>query len=322
MTVFVDGRPKNAHYRTFAIRGLDGQDDVGAMRGGGVAPIRAGAGAGELDESFSRMPNLVVVDGGKGQLAAALERDGGARSAARRRHLPREAGGGGLRAGRSAAPIVLDRSSPGLQLLQRIRDEAHRVALRYHRASGERARWRRSSRTCPASAPCGGARSSATSARSSASSTRRRRSSRASPACRQKTARDLYAQLHKAGPSVALGRLLGKLECPLVPHGAQGQRDGREPGDDVRDGQRELGAHAEREQHCRRSDAAEDVQQEGLLRPDPGRRDGQQCGDARRDLYQPYVLQRLRDVEGGEQEPDRQESQRPVAACQIATRRR
>ncbi|MGH3065393.1 MAG: excinuclease ABC subunit UvrC, partial [Gaiellaceae bacterium] len=128
MVVFVDGRPKNAHYRTFSIRGLDGQDDVGAMReaiGRRFARLRTQ----ELDESFSRMPNLVVVDGGKGQLAAAL-------AAMEKLDLPRVAVIALAKREEEVfvpglpVPIGLDRSSPALQLLQRIRDEAHRVALR------------------------------------------------------------------------------------------------------------------------------------------------------------------------------------------------
>ena len=129
--VFVDGRPRNAHYRTFAIRGLDGQDDVGAMR---EAVSRRFARLRERrpDESFSRMPNLVVVDGGKAQLAAAL-------AAMEELDLPRVAVIALAKREEEVfvpgfpAPIVLERSSPALQLLQRIRDEAHRVALRYHR---------------------------------------------------------------------------------------------------------------------------------------------------------------------------------------------
>src|SRR5262249_40340240 len=67
MVVFQDGRPRNAHYRTFAVRGLAGQDDVGAMHE--VVRRRfARAKAGEVDESFSAIPNLVVVYGGKGTL--------------------------------------------------------------------------------------------------------------------------------------------------------------------------------------------------------------------------------------------------------------
>ena len=131
MTVFVDGRPKNAHYRTFGIRGLDGQDDVGAMREA-ISRRFARARAEEVDESFSQIPNLVVVDGGKGQLAAAL-------AAMEELNLPRVAVIALAKREEevfvpgAAEPIRLDPHGPGLQLLQRIRDEAHRVALRFHR---------------------------------------------------------------------------------------------------------------------------------------------------------------------------------------------
>ena len=200
MTVFVDGRPKNAHYRTFAIRGVDGQDDVGAMREA-VSRRFARLHSGDLDESFSRMPNLVVVDGGKGQLAAAL-------SALDELDLPRVAVIALAKREEEVfvpgvpVPIVLDRSSPGLQLLQRIRDEAHRVALRFHRKrrgrplDGDDLRDAARGR-----ARCGGARSSATSARSSASSRRRRRSSRACPGFRRRPLATSTRSCTRQGPS-------------------------------------------------------------------------------------------------------------------------
>ncbi|MGZ4385731.1 MAG: helix-hairpin-helix domain-containing protein, partial [Gaiellaceae bacterium] len=93
---------------------------------------------GDFDESFSATPNLVVVDGGKGQLGAAL-------AAMRREDLARVAVISLAKReeevflpGRPQA-VRLDRHSPGLQLLQRIRDEAHRFAVGYHRQrrSGE-----------------------------------------------------------------------------------------------------------------------------------------------------------------------------------------
>src|SRR5262245_52521193 len=70
MVVFQEGRPRSSHYRSFTIRGLDGQDDVGAMREA-IRRRFSRVQQGDVDESFGCIPNLVVVDGGKGQLAAA-----------------------------------------------------------------------------------------------------------------------------------------------------------------------------------------------------------------------------------------------------------
>ena len=132
MSVFVDGQPRTSLYRSFAVRGLDGQDDFASMAqvvGRRFARLRDGDG----DPSFGAVPNLVVIDGGKGQLSAALE------AITRTGDLPRLAVVALAKRdeeifvpGRSTA-IRLDRHDPGLQLLQQIRDEAHRFALRYHR---------------------------------------------------------------------------------------------------------------------------------------------------------------------------------------------
>jgi excinuclease ABC subunit C len=199
MTVFVDGRPRNAHYRSFAIRGQQGQDDVGAMREA-VSRRFARLHSGDLDESFSRMPNLVVVDGGKGQLAAAL-------SALDELDLPRVAVIALAKREEEVfvpgfpVPIVLDRSSPGLQLLQRIRDEAHRVALRFHR----KRRGARSMETIFETLPGVGPVRRRAIIRHFGSVERFLEASQEElegvPGLPQKTARDLYAQLHKAGPS-------------------------------------------------------------------------------------------------------------------------
>jgi excinuclease ABC subunit C len=199
MTVFVDGRPRNAHYRTFAIRGQEGQDDVGAMREA-VSRRFARLQSGDLDESFSRMPNLVVVDGGKGQLAAAL-------SALDELDLPRVAVIALAKREEEVfvpgvpVPIVLDRASPGLQLLQRIRDEAHRVALRFHR----KRRGARSMETIFETLPGVGPVRRRAIIRHFGSVERFLEASQEElegvPGLPQKTARDLYAQLHKAGPS-------------------------------------------------------------------------------------------------------------------------
>jgi excinuclease ABC subunit C len=199
MVVFEHGRPRNAHYRTFAVRGLAGQDDVGAMHE--VVERRfARALRADQDESFAAVPNLVVVDGGKGQLAAA-------RTAMAELDLPRVAVIALAKREEevfvpdSRAAILLDRHSAGLQLLQRIRDEAHRVALRYHRQRRGTKAMETIFETLPGIGP-----------------TRRRavlrhfgsveRFLEASqeelegvPGLPQKTARAVYAQLHKAGPS-------------------------------------------------------------------------------------------------------------------------
>jgi excinuclease ABC subunit C len=134
MVVFQDAAAKKAHYRKFTVRSLDGQDDFAAMA---EVVSRRFARLGkrseaEYDESFVSAPNLVVIDGGKGQLSAAL-------AAMQEFDLPRVAVIALAKRieevfvpGRPD-PIVLDPHSPGLQLLQRIRDEAHRFALGFHR---------------------------------------------------------------------------------------------------------------------------------------------------------------------------------------------
>ena len=134
MVVFEDAMPKKAHYRKFGVRGLDGQDDFAAMAD--VVSRRfarlGDAASDEYDESFAAMPNLVVVDGGKGQLSAAL-------TAMQAYDLPRVAVIALAKRAEevfvpgSADPIVLDSHSAGLQLLQRVRDEAHRFAVGFHR---------------------------------------------------------------------------------------------------------------------------------------------------------------------------------------------
>ena len=99
------------------------------------------------------------------------------------------------------APIALDRSSPALQLLQRIRDEAHRVALRYHR----RKRGARSMETIFETLPGVGPVRRRAIIRHFGSVERFLEASQEElegvPGLPQKIARDLYAQLHKAGPS-------------------------------------------------------------------------------------------------------------------------
>jgi excinuclease ABC subunit C len=152
----------------------------------------------EYDESFAAVPNLVVIDGGKGQLAAAL-------AAMEIYELPRVAAIGLAKReeevflpGRSE-PVVLPRDSAGLQLLQRIRDEAHRFALGFHRQRRD-ARARES--IFDALPGVGPARRRAL-IRHFGSAERflgaTQEELEGVPGIPAKTARAIYAQLHKAG---------------------------------------------------------------------------------------------------------------------------
>jgi excinuclease ABC subunit C len=134
MVVFQDAVPKKAHYRKFGIKRAEGQDDFAAIAevvSRRFARLRDVA-ADDYDEGFAKEPNLVVIDGGKGQLSAAL-------AAMQAYDLPRVAVIALAKREEEVFvpdrpdPIVLDRHSPGLHLLQRIRDEAHRFALGFHR---------------------------------------------------------------------------------------------------------------------------------------------------------------------------------------------
>jgi len=135
MVVFEDALPKKGHYRKFAIRESEGQDDFASMReviSRRFARLGADPASADWNESFAATPNLVVIDGGKGQLSAAL-------AAMHELDLPRVAVIALAKRieevfvpGQSQ-PILLPEHSPGLQLLQRIRDEAHRFAVTFHR---------------------------------------------------------------------------------------------------------------------------------------------------------------------------------------------
>ncbi len=135
MVVFQDAVPKKAHYRKFGIRHERGQDDFAMMAevvSRRFARARPSTSAADYDEGFAAIPNLVVIDGGKGQLSAAL-------AAMQSFDLPRVAVIALAKREEEVFvpgrpdPIVLERGSAGLQLLQRVRDEAHRFALGFHR---------------------------------------------------------------------------------------------------------------------------------------------------------------------------------------------
>src|SRR5579862_5300830 len=127
MVVWEDGRMKKSDYRKFIIRTVEGNDDFASMRE--VITRRYG----RLKEENGEFPGLVLVDGGLGQLhaaAAALEELGitgqALASIAKREEWI-------YVYGQEEEPIILDRFSPVLHLVQMVRDEAHRFAVTFHR---------------------------------------------------------------------------------------------------------------------------------------------------------------------------------------------
>jgi excinuclease ABC subunit C len=160
MVVAIDGHPRPQEYRRFRIKTVEGANDFASMaevlrrrfRRAREQVLRdAGAEAPALeapetdpktrvhdDESFAALPDLVIIDGGKGQLAAVLD-------------VMREMGVKGIPTVGLAKqheeiyvqdvsePVVLPRTSQALYLVQRIRDEAHRFAITYHRGVRKKA---------------------------------------------------------------------------------------------------------------------------------------------------------------------------------------
>ncbi len=200
MVVFQDGVPKKAHYRKFGMRRIDGQDDYAALA---EAVSRRFAHLPtvtheEYDEGFATPPNLVVIDGGKGQLSAAIQ-------AMQAYDLPRVAVISLAKREEEvfvpdrADPIRLERHSLGLQLLQRVRDEAHRFALGFHRQRRDAKAKESIFDTLPGVGP---ARRRAL-IRHFGSAERFLEATQEElegvPGMPAKTARSIYAQLHKAG---------------------------------------------------------------------------------------------------------------------------
>jgi excinuclease ABC subunit C len=140
MVVFQDGRPRPAHYRRFKIQSVEGVDDYASMqemlrrRFKRLANTRSrnqDAGQASAD-TWGIVPDLVLIDGGKGHLSAALEvflelglDDIPLASLAKENEW--------LYVPHTSEPIILPRNSQALYLVQRLRDEAHRFAITYHR---------------------------------------------------------------------------------------------------------------------------------------------------------------------------------------------
>ena len=130
MVVFQDGVPRNDQYRSFGIR-HGALDDFKSM-GEAITRRFTRLTDGDEDPSFSATPDLVVIDGGKGQLNAAV-------TAMRDVAAPRVAVIGLAKREEEvflpgqSAPVMLDADSPALLVLRQIRDEAHRFALRQNR---------------------------------------------------------------------------------------------------------------------------------------------------------------------------------------------
>ena len=127
MVVWEDGAMKKSDYRKFQIKTVEGVDDFASMR------EVVGRRYRRVQEEQKPMPSLILIDGGLGQLHAAAEAlellgitTQPLASIAKREEII-------YLYGQEDEPIVLDRRSPVLHLVQRIRDESHRFAVTYHR---------------------------------------------------------------------------------------------------------------------------------------------------------------------------------------------
>jgi excinuclease ABC subunit C len=205
MVVFEGGTPKKSDYRRFKIRSVEGSDDYAAMaevlgrryanfeRQADISPHDT-----RYDASFATLPGLVVIDGGKGQLSASLpplrgfrERGAAVISLAKRLeevYLP----------GRRR-PLALDHHTPELQLLQRVRDEAHRFAIEHHRERRSKAMTRSLLDELPGIGPARKRALLAYFGSPAAIVNASREELQAVPGLPPKVARELYGQLHRAG---------------------------------------------------------------------------------------------------------------------------
>ncbi len=128
MVVFEKGKPKPAHYRRFRIKTVPAADDYAMIH---EVLGRRFKHLSDASDAWATQPDLVLIDGGKGQLNAALSAmtQAGAKSIPIA-SLSKE--NEEIFIPQQPEPITLSRRSPGLKLLERLRDEAHRFALGYH----------------------------------------------------------------------------------------------------------------------------------------------------------------------------------------------
>jgi excinuclease ABC subunit C len=131
MVVWEDGAMKKSDYRKYQIKTVDGVDDFASMR------EVVGRRYRRVQDEQKAMPSLILIDGGLGQLHAAAEAlellgitTQPLASIAKREEII-------YVYGQEDEPIVLDRRSPVLHLVQKIRDESHRFAVTYHRKRRE-----------------------------------------------------------------------------------------------------------------------------------------------------------------------------------------
>ena len=131
MAVFLNGEPAKSHYRKFKIKSFEGNDDFASLRE--VLSRRMAELKTSTDQSFSSKPDLIIIDGGKGQLSSIMQifeeleiHDIPLCSLAEQNEeifVPWQ-----------NDSIRLKKSDVALQVLQRIRDEAHRFAITFHRS--------------------------------------------------------------------------------------------------------------------------------------------------------------------------------------------
>jgi len=130
MVVFENGKPKPAHYRRFKIKTVSGANDYAMLQEVLQRRFRRSSKSeSKTQDTWAIMPDLVLIDGGKGQLNAALSVLNEAGTVVAVASLAKE--NEEIFIPRRKEPVILPRSSPGLQLLQRLRDEAHRFAISY-----------------------------------------------------------------------------------------------------------------------------------------------------------------------------------------------